>query len=105
MTDDFVIDVTRIRDEARRKMADGPVTDTYGLDPGKVIEVLNDVVATEVVCWLRYTRHAISATGIDRSLGTLDKAISSLREAKAEIPRAREALATLRKNQPKPPVK
>ncbi|MFD9123307.1 ferritin-like domain-containing protein [Kitasatospora sp. NPDC059571] len=67
MADDFVIDVTRIRDEARQKMSEGPVTDTYGLDPQKVIAVLNDVVATEVVCWLRYTRHAISATGIDRA--------------------------------------
>ncbi|MEV6206234.1 ferritin-like domain-containing protein [Kitasatospora sp. NPDC051914] len=67
MADDFVIDVTRIRDEARQKMADGPITSTYGLDADKVIAVLNDVVATEVVCWLRYTRHAISATGIDRA--------------------------------------
>ncbi|MFI9270837.1 ferritin-like domain-containing protein [Kitasatospora sp. NPDC052896] len=48
-------------------MAQGPVTETYGLDQEKVISVLNDVVATEVVCWLRYTRHAISATGIDRA--------------------------------------
>ncbi|RAJ39992.1 bacterioferritin [Kitasatospora sp. SolWspMP-SS2h] len=65
--DDFVIDVTRIRDEARQKMSDGALTATYGLDAEKVIAVLNDVVATEVVCWLRYTRHAISATGIDRA--------------------------------------
>ncbi|MFB7908338.1 bacterioferritin [Kitasatospora sp. NPDC056076] len=65
--DDFVIDVTRIREEARQKMADGAVTATYGLDTAKVIGVLNDVVATEIVCWLRYTRHAVSATGIDRS--------------------------------------
>ncbi|MFJ4675946.1 MULTISPECIES: ferritin-like domain-containing protein [unclassified Kitasatospora] len=65
--DDFVIDVTRIRDEARQKMSDGALTATYGLDAAKVIAVLNDVVATEVVCWLRYTRHAISATGIDRA--------------------------------------
>ncbi|WP_371494801.1 ferritin-like domain-containing protein [Kitasatospora sp. NBC_00374] len=66
-TDDFVLDVSRIREEALRKMSRGPVTGTYGLDTEKVIAVLNDVVATEVVCWLRYTRHAISATGIDRS--------------------------------------
>ena len=65
--DDFVIDVSRIRDEARQKMAEGAVTSTYGLDARKVIAVLNDVVATEVVCWLRYTRHAISAAGIDRA--------------------------------------
>ncbi|MFE6054927.1 ferritin-like domain-containing protein [Kitasatospora sp. NPDC056446] len=48
-------------------MAQGAVTSTYGLDAEKVIAVLNDVVATEIVCWLRYTRHAISATGIDRA--------------------------------------
>ncbi|AXI76347.1 ferritin-like domain-containing protein [Peterkaempfera bronchialis] len=67
MSDTFVLDVTRIRDEARQKMAAGPVTGTYGLDKNRVIGILNDVVATEVVCWLRYTRHAISATGIDRA--------------------------------------
>ncbi|WP_413805198.1 ferritin-like domain-containing protein [Streptomyces sp. OE57] len=67
MSDDFVLDVTRIRDNARRTMAAGPVTDAYGLDKDRVIGILNDVVATEVVCWLRYTRHAISARGIDRA--------------------------------------
>lgn len=67
MTDDFVLDVSRIRAEARQKMEAGPVTDTYGLDKDRVISILNDVIATEVVCWLRYTRHAISATGIDRA--------------------------------------
>ncbi|OPC84052.1 bacterioferritin [Embleya scabrispora] len=67
MSDDFVLDVTRIRDQARQKMSEGAITPTYGLDTSRVIEVLNDVVATEVVCWLRYTRHAISAAGIDRA--------------------------------------
>ncbi|MFI6516399.1 bacterioferritin [Spirillospora sp. NPDC050679] len=67
MSDDFVLDVTRIRDQVRQKMDEGPVTETYGHDPERVIGVLNDVVATEVVCWLRYTRHAISASGIDRA--------------------------------------
>ncbi|MFG1706309.1 DUF892 family protein [Nonomuraea sp. M3C6] len=66
-TDDFVLDVTRIRDQVRQKMDEGPVTETFGHDPQKVIKVLNDVIATEVVCWLRYTRHAISAKGIDRA--------------------------------------
>ncbi|RKN37167.1 ferritin-like domain-containing protein [Streptomyces hoynatensis] len=67
MTDDFVLDVTRIRDEVRKRMEAGPVTGTYGLDKERVIAVLNDVIATEVVCWLRYTRHAIAAIGIDRA--------------------------------------
>ncbi|MDF5752048.1 ferritin-like domain-containing protein [Spongiactinospora sp. TRM90649] len=67
MSDDFVLDVQKIRQQARAKMAEGPVTDTYGKDKNRVIEILNDVIATEVVCWLRYTRHAISAVGVDRA--------------------------------------
>jgi bacterioferritin len=67
MSDDFVLDVERIRAQARKKMEDGPRTPALGIDAEKVIAVLNDVVATEVVCWTRYTRHAISATGINRA--------------------------------------
>jgi bacterioferritin len=63
----FAIDVAAIRDRARQKMHQGPVTESYGRDPKEVIAVLNDVVATEIVCWMRYTRHAISATGINRA--------------------------------------
>jgi len=63
----FTTDVTAIRERARQKMEEGPVTGSYGKDPKEVIAVLNDVVATEIVCWMRYTRHAISATGINRA--------------------------------------
>ncbi|MFF4238053.1 bacterioferritin [Actinomadura geliboluensis] len=63
----FSIDVAAIRDRARQKMADGPVTAGYGRSPEDVIGVLNDVLATEIVCWMRYAQHAISATGIDRA--------------------------------------
>ncbi len=62
----FSIDVAAIRERARQHMDQGAVTETYGKDSGHVIEVLNDVVATEVVCWLRYTQHATVAAGIDR---------------------------------------
>jgi len=62
----FTTDVTRVRDEARRHMADGPVTPGYGGDQTEVVTVLNDVVATEIVCWLRYQQHAIVASGIHR---------------------------------------
>ncbi len=63
----FTADITAIRKRARQKMEDGPVTGSYGKDPKDVIAVLNEVVATEIVCWMRYTRHAISATGINRA--------------------------------------
>ncbi|MFJ9424691.1 MULTISPECIES: bacterioferritin [Streptomyces] len=48
-------------------MDEGPVTKTYGADRERLIEVLNQVVATEIVCYLRYSQHAIAATGIDRA--------------------------------------
>jgi bacterioferritin len=67
MSDDFVLDVERIRAQAQKKMQDGARMPGLGIDPEKVIAVLNDVVATEVVCWTRYTRHAISASGINRA--------------------------------------
>jgi bacterioferritin len=63
----FELDVTKIRQDARQRMEDGPVTSTYGGDPGPVVGVLNDVVATEIVCYLRYTQNAIAAAGIDRA--------------------------------------
>jgi bacterioferritin len=67
VSEDFVLDVERIRAQARQKMEAGPRTPALGADPEKVIAVLNDVVATEIVCWTRYLRHAISATGINRA--------------------------------------
>jgi bacterioferritin len=63
----FTTDITAIRKRARQKMEEGPVTESYGKKPEDVIAVLNEVVATEIVCWMRYTRHAFSATGINRA--------------------------------------
>lgn len=63
----FEIDVRKIREDARAHMAAGPVTATYEAPKDRLIEVLNDVIATEVVCFLRYSQHAIAATGIDRA--------------------------------------
>lgn len=62
----FSLDIAEIRDRARQQIDDGPVTTTYGLDVQRVIDVLNEVVATEIVCWLRYSQHATVAEGISR---------------------------------------
>lgn len=63
----FSVDVAAIRDKARQKMEAGAVTSTYGKQPEEVVGILNEVLATEIVCWMRYSRHAISATGINRA--------------------------------------
>lgn len=62
----FAIDVTRIREEARKNITKGPVTPANTADLERLIEVLNQVVATEMVCYLRYTQNAIVAQGIHR---------------------------------------
>lgn len=60
----FLTDVKTLRDRARTHMEEGSVTPSYGGDVGKTIAILQAVLATEIVCVLRYTMHAIAATGI-----------------------------------------
>jgi bacterioferritin len=60
----FLTDITTLRERARAKMAEGPITDAYGADPKQVVEVLNEALATELVCVLRYKRHYFMADGI-----------------------------------------
>ena len=60
----FKADVEMIRRRAREKMEEGAVTASYGADREKVIEVLNEVLATEIVCMLRYKNHYYTAHGI-----------------------------------------
>ncbi|MGE5277853.1 MAG: ferritin-like domain-containing protein [Acidobacteriota bacterium] len=61
---DFLTDVRELRRRARRHMQDGAVTEGYRADRKKVIAVLNQALATEIVCVLRYKRHYFMATGI-----------------------------------------
>ena len=60
----FLSDVKTLRERARQQLGRGAVTQTYVGDVGKTIDILQNVLATEIVCVLRYTMHAISATGI-----------------------------------------
>lgn len=61
------LDIERIRSEARDQVSNGPVTPGYQADTAAIVDMLNQVVATEIVCYLRYTQNAIAATGIDRA--------------------------------------
>jgi bacterioferritin len=60
----FRIDIEKLRDDARSKIEDGPITASYGADRDRVVEVLNTVLATELVCVLRYRRHYFMAEGM-----------------------------------------
>ncbi len=58
---EFKLDMERIRDSARKHIDKGAVTDAYQGDASAVCDILNDALASELVCWLRYTRHAAMA--------------------------------------------
>ncbi len=60
----FVSDIQELRRRAREHMQQGAVTSAYTADVNTVIRILNEVLATELVCVLRYKRHYYMATGI-----------------------------------------
>ena len=62
---DFLTDVKTLQARARQQIEQGPITDAYGADRDRVIQVLNESLATEIVCWLRYKRHYFTATGLN----------------------------------------
>jgi bacterioferritin len=61
----FMTDIATLRERARAKMSEGPITDAYGADRTQVIDVLNQALATEIVCVLRYKRHYFMADGLN----------------------------------------
>jgi bacterioferritin len=56
--------IQEIRDRARQQITDGAVTQDYQLDRKQVINILNEALATEIVCVLRYKFHYFMASGI-----------------------------------------
>jgi bacterioferritin len=60
----FLTDVKTLRERARKHLTTGAVTSTYAGNAKTTIEILQAVLATEVVCVLRYTMHAVAAQGI-----------------------------------------
>jgi bacterioferritin len=60
----FISDIKTLRERAREHIETGTVTFTYEGEVRKTIDILQTVLATEIVCVLRYTMHAVSAAGI-----------------------------------------
>jgi bacterioferritin len=60
----FLTDVQTLRDRARQNLSDGAIGSNYIGDVKKTIEILQAVLATEIVCVLRYTQHSIAGHGI-----------------------------------------
>lgn len=61
----FLTDIKTLRERARKHIEDGAVTAGYQADRATVIKLLNEALATELVCILRYKRHFFMASGIN----------------------------------------
>ncbi|WP_404994195.1 bacterioferritin [Cupriavidus pauculus] len=59
----FLTDIKTLRERARQHIDDGAVTAGYNAERDTVIKLLNDALATEIVCVLRYRRHYFMAKG------------------------------------------
>jgi bacterioferritin len=64
MAKEFLSDIKTLRERARRHIENGAVTENYKADRQTVIRVLNEALATEIVCVLRYKSHYFMAKGI-----------------------------------------
>jgi bacterioferritin len=64
MANEFLTDIQTLRKRARQHIEKGAVTAGYTADLETVIRILNEALATEIVCVLRYKRHYYMATGI-----------------------------------------
>jgi len=60
----FLTDLKMLRARARQHIEQGAVTPGYRADREVVLRLLNEALATEIVCVLRYKRHYFMATGI-----------------------------------------
>lgn len=61
----FLTDIQTLRQRARAHIEHGAVTEGYSADRATVIRILNEALATEIVCVLRYKRHFYMASGIN----------------------------------------
>ena len=64
MPKEFITDIKTLRERARKHIENGAVTEGYKADRPTVLKLLQEALATEIVCVLRYKRHYFMAQGI-----------------------------------------
>jgi len=90
----YTADIEEIRRRALEKIDDGAVTASYQADREKVIGVLNEVLATETVCTLRYRNHYFMARGIHSS-GVEDEFLEHARQEQDHADRVAKRITEL----------
>lgn len=91
---EFKSDIEAIRKRARSKMTEGPITEAYTANKDKVIAVLNDALATEIVCVLRYKSHYYNAKGLN-SEAVKDEFLEHAREEQEHADQIAERISQL----------
>lgn len=90
----FLADIKEIRRRARQHIEDGPVTESYTSDRETVLRLLNEGLATEIVCVLRYKRHYHTASGI-HAAAVAEEFLEHATEEQAHADRIAERIVQL----------
>lgn len=90
----FLSDVKTLRDRARQHIDEGAVTAGYNANRDTVLKLLNDALATEIVCVLRYRRHYFMAKGI-HSKGIADEFLVHSNEEQGHADQIAERIVQL----------
>jgi bacterioferritin len=90
----FLTDIEEIRKRAREHIEEGAITGAYKGDRETVLKVLNEALATEIVCTLRYKRHHYMAKGI-HSQGVADEFLEHANEEQGHADRIAERIIQL----------
>jgi bacterioferritin len=90
----FLSDIQEIRRRARKHMEKGAVTEGYKADINTVLKLLNEALATELVCVLRYKRHQFMAKGLD-SQSVADEFMEHAAEEQAHADQIAERITQL----------
>lgn len=91
---EFLSDVKELRRRARQHIEDGAVTPGYTADRDTVIKILNEALATEIVCVLRYKRHYFMAQGI-HSQAVADEFLEHATEEQGHADRIAERITQI----------
>ena len=90
----FISNIEQIRQQARQKIEDGALTPDYQLNADEAISILNEALATEIVCTLRYRFHHFMATGI-HSKAVADEFLEHANEEQEHADRIAERIKQL----------
>jgi bacterioferritin len=93
-TGSFILDIAKIRARAREKLETGALTQSYGGSAEESVAILNDALATELVCVLRYKFHAAACVGIN-SESVRDEFLEHAQEEQEHVDRIADRISQL----------